>query len=32
MFDSPYARSLLRYAVVFGVLALGVAIMISYIP
>ena len=32
MFDSPYARRLLRYAVMFAVVVLGVAIMISYIP
>jgi hypothetical protein len=31
-FDSPYARSLLMYAVVFAVVVLGVAIVISYIP
>ena len=32
MFDSPYARSLLICAVMFSVLVLGVAIVISYIP
>ena len=32
MFDSPYARGLLRYAVMFAVVVLGVAIVISYIP
>ena len=32
MFDSEYARRLLRYAVVFGVLALGLAVVTSWIP
>ena len=30
--DDEYTRRLLRYAVMFSVLVLGVAIMISYIP